>query len=45
MLDGKVMAVGVAGSTFTDVRGDRAVFVVDTPVTELDDVDEALECE
>lgn len=37
-------AVGVVGSTLTEFRGERAVFDTDD-VNELDEVEEALECE
>lgn len=55
MFEGNVVAVGVDGSTFTDVWGDRPVFMFEELLwvegkaeewTELDveEVDEALEC-
>jgi hypothetical protein len=44
MLDGKDEAVGVAGRTLIDVRGDRGVLTT-VEVTEAEEVDEALEWE
>ena len=48
MLDGNVSAVGVAGNTLIDVRGERAVVVVVVVmdgVREFNDADDAFECE
>lgn len=48
MLEGKAEAVGVAGRTFTEVWGERDVLEKGTEEWtefEVDEVDEALECE
>jgi hypothetical protein len=44
MLDGKDEAVGVAGSTLIDVRGDRGVLAT-VEVMDAEEVEEAFECE